>query len=122
MRLAPTTPTHCSSCFDQKVGERHVDFEVAFDGPVVENARDGMDPVAIDELVVCEKCLADAVALLPVERDQEEVDEIEALRARVAELEQANGDLGEYNDKLLDAIQAREAGEKAKGAAEPVES
>lgn len=58
--LAAVTPPACSGCFQQKLTTRHVDFNVAWDGPP---AGGGM-PYPIDDLILCEACLADAGKLV----------------------------------------------------------
>lgn len=57
MKIADPNPVYCSSCFNQNPKAVHVDFEVAWDGPVINT--DGLR-VPIDDLYVCESCLESA--------------------------------------------------------------
>lgn len=54
MKLADPKPVYCSSCFAQQPHKDHIDFEVAWDGPVINT--DGIR-IPIDDLYVCEDCL-----------------------------------------------------------------
>jgi hypothetical protein len=54
MKIADPKPVYCSSCFAQQPMKEHVDFQVAWDGPVINS--DGMR-VPIDDLYVCEDCM-----------------------------------------------------------------
>lgn len=80
MRVTEIAPTHCSSCFVQKPDARHVDFDAAWDGPVInEGDKDSPAFVSIDELIICEDCLRDAGALVelrPAGRVEQERDEL----------------------------------------------
>ena len=60
MNIAPSAPPHCASCFDQKPRERHIDFQAAYDGPVIP----GGQPTPIDDLIICESCLRQAARLI----------------------------------------------------------
>lgn len=91
MRLAETLPVRCSACFGQKVGQLHVDFEAAWDGPILND--DGMR-VSIDDLFICEECLRDAAALLPENAE---------VLTYVAELEQAVTRWEAYAERMQDA-------------------
>jgi hypothetical protein len=62
MRVALQNPAYCSACFGARPGEKHIDFEAAYDGPVI-NSDAGIK-VAIDDLVICEKCLIAAASLI----------------------------------------------------------
>lgn len=79
MKIADPNPSYCSSCFQQKPEMLHVDFDAAWDGPVI----DGSIKVAIDDLVICRACLMDAWALLP---ENESDGEIEALQRECEQL------------------------------------
>lgn len=72
-KLADSRPPFCASCFQQPQG-RYVDFEAAYDGPVI-----GTDfPQPVDDLVICEGCLAEAFSIL----------DPQGLTQTIAELEQ----------------------------------
>lgn len=90
-RIADTAPTHCSACFAQKLGKRHVDFDVMYDGPVI---PDGGVYHSIDDLIICEDCLREAgmhvgigvVEVAEAERDAARLEADEAIeRATAAE-------------------------------------
>lgn len=74
MHIAHQTPVACSSCGGQYPDLQHVDFDAAWDGPVLSDDRGNHYPV--DDLIVCEQCVRAAVALLPGQdtRDGEIVD------------------------------------------------
>lgn len=89
MRIADPRPVACSVCLQPPMisdpQPRYVDFEVAWDGPVLTHAGDDIraetyTPTSIDDLYICESCLKSAAKLIGME-DAEEV------RARIAELE-----------------------------------
>lgn len=72
IRLTDTPPVACSSCYSQAPEALHVDFNSAWDGPVLNQAQVaelGVANVQIDDLVLCETCVRAAAALLP-ENDQ----------------------------------------------------
>jgi hypothetical protein len=50
-----------------------VDFEAAYDGPVVPGTP---EPVPVDDLVICESCLAEAFALLDPQNLRETITEL----------------------------------------------
>lgn len=60
--MANPNPTYCSSCFAQQPTKKHVDFEVAWDGPVISH-ESGLR-LQIDDLFICEDCLRSAAGLL----------------------------------------------------------
>jgi hypothetical protein len=55
MKIAESTPTHCASCFGQYPERIYVDFESAWDGPIIDDSN-GMK-ISIDDLYICEDCL-----------------------------------------------------------------
>jgi hypothetical protein len=69
-----------------------VDFEAAYDGPVVPGTP---EPVPIDDLVICEPCLREAAVLL----------DLEGLRGTVEELTQIVQDQEKEIDAKDKAIQ-----------------
>jgi hypothetical protein len=62
----------CSACYAQKQIP-HVDFEAAWDGPRFQNAGPNGEtitvPVQIDDLVLCQECVAEAALLIPSPHD-----------------------------------------------------
>jgi hypothetical protein len=74
LKIALTTPAACASCFGQYPDRTHIDFEAAYDGPVI-NSDDNIK-MPVDDLIICEDCLQEAFRLIPDERTE-----------RIAELE-----------------------------------
>lgn len=106
MRFTDQAPAYCSSCFQQKPQERHIDFEAYWDGPVI----DGSVKVAIDDLVLCAKCVEDAAKLLGYTAGAEDkleakAEEIKALKAKLDQAEL-------HARKLREAFDTRPAGAK----------
>lgn len=71
-RLAITRPPYCASCFQHPEG-RSIDFEAAYDGPVIPGTP---EPVPVDDLIICESCLAEAFSLLDPENMRETINEL----------------------------------------------
>lgn len=103
MRLADPIPSHCSACFQQFPGVRHVDFEVAYDGPVIP----GSPPVAIDDLIVCEPCLTSAGRVLGLVRDDEVVARAEQAEADRDLANTRVSGLEDFVAKLQEALDAK---------------
>jgi hypothetical protein len=106
MRLAHTVPVKCSGCYGQKPGHPHIDFESAYDGPMLDadNPRRGH----IDWLVLCDECIASAAAMLP-----ENTEVVERLREELAEARANLADADNYIDRLESAHEARPASRRA---------
>jgi hypothetical protein len=103
IRLCETPPFVCSSCGGQYVDRQHVDFNAAWDGPVMDTSQvAGMVRVSIDELVICDECLRAAAKLLGL------VDPGE-LAAENATLERRNQELVERTTGALQYVQKLEA-------------
>lgn len=106
MKLVDGGTPYCVSCYLQQPEVRHVDFAAAFDGPMV---AEGATKVSIDDLIVCETCLRDAVKLLGITGDVEEVqDELRLERQQNMELRERVNGLVDYNGKLEQAVAAKE--------------
>ena len=73
------TPAYCAACFQQDSELRHIDFDAAYDGPVL-TLEDGRKQ-PIDDLVLCERCLNSAFALLDPDGLRPEVERLHALLA-----------------------------------------
>lgn len=73
-RLAATRPPYCSSCFQHPGELRCVDFEAAYDGPVVPGTP---EPIPVDDLILCENCLAEAFTILDPQGLRETIIELE---------------------------------------------
>lgn len=100
MRLADDKSI-CSCCFQQRPDLAHVDFDAAWDGPVIDQAN-GMKQT-IDDLVLCEQCLRSGAELLDDPRD----DRMAELRRRVVDLEELLSKQTGYSAKLEDALQSK---------------
>lgn len=74
-KLAETAPPYCASCFGRNEG-RHVDFEAAYDGPVIPGAPAN---VTIDDLIICEDCLVEAFDILDPQGLKETIAELAAM-------------------------------------------
>lgn len=106
MRIAESHPGLCSCCFEAKLSDPYVDFEVFWDGPVVPvegDARFGQPAMAIDDLWLCRSCLVQAAALIGL-------GDVEATKA---ELAAANEELLTLRKERLDAAKRLEAVEGA---------
>jgi hypothetical protein len=104
------TPVACASCYGQYVDRRHVDFGASTDGAVLAGPSNiaGGKGQSIDEVIVCDECLAAAAELIGLE-------EATPLHAEIEELQQTLDDLAErlalttaYVETLERAAQSRE--------------
>jgi hypothetical protein len=109
MRRSETPPAMCSACFGQYPDRVHIDFESSWDGPLIEGGTQDREgnvisriPVSIDELVLCEECIAAAAAELGFSRD--EAEKVKELRKQIRELKASNAGLTDYNAKLEGAL------------------
>lgn len=75
-KIADTRPPFCASCFQFPGDKRCVDFEAAYDGPVIPGTP---EPVPVDDLVICEDCLAEAFDLLDPQGLKETIQELTQL-------------------------------------------
>lgn len=75
MTKLSSKPAYCASCFQQE-SVRYVDFEAAYDGPVVPGTP---VPIPVDDLVLCENCLGEAFALLDPQNLRETIEELKNL-------------------------------------------
>jgi len=76
-RIAQTAPAYCASCYTVRPGEEYVDFEAAYNGPVLIGDQDhngNWPKQPIDDLVICKSCLREAATLLNLGEDKEEID------------------------------------------------
>ena len=97
-------PSMCSSCYAQQPDKRHVDFSSSWDGPVLTTGSE-QNPtrVSIDELILCEDCLATAAKVIGLENPQQAMAERDEAVARAEEL----------SERLAGALKALDAKEKA---------
>lgn len=72
-KLANTRPPYCASCFSAPEG-RCVDFEAAYDGPVIPGTP---EPVPVDDLILCEACLLEAFVILDPQNQRETIEELQ---------------------------------------------
>lgn len=87
MREATSPPPHCAGCYQTGPDKRYIDFEAAYDGPVIPGSP---GPQPVDDLILCEECLQAAFAILDPDGVQVE------------------------NDRLLDVIDNLEKQDEAK--------
>lgn len=82
MKIADPNPTVCSVCLQPPMihdpQHRFVDFEVAYDGPVIPGSPAN---IPVDDLFICEDCLKRGAELIGMENGEE-------ARAQIAQLEQ----------------------------------
>lgn len=108
-RLAPM-PMFCAACGSQDPKTRYVDFDAAWDGPVV-NPEDGIK-MQIDDLVVCENCLKEASRLVGlVDPDQVSETLTRAQQDLIAK-EHEIRDLQGYVSRLEAAVAAKPGARK----------
>lgn len=91
MRLTETMPPYCASCYRQEGETRYVDFDAAYDGPVIPGSPVN---IPVDDLVICENCLKEAFALLDLHGMRAEA---ELLSERIKVLEDDN----EKKDRMI---------------------
>lgn len=100
---------HCAACYGQYEGGG-IDFEAAFDGPTLKGVEVAVgQPMAIDDLFICRKCLQTAAKFLdpPLVNAPDLIAHNGVLEERIAELEEqdrlnvkAIADLQRANDTL----------------------
>lgn len=95
-RLADFDPVACSVCLQPPMVHdhslRYVDFEVAHEGPVVTRHGDNVSPeqtvrIPIDDLVICEQCLAAGAKLIGMEVSEDVRVQLKTKDERIKELE-----------------------------------
>ena len=100
MRLANPKPPYCSACFQHSTGE-HVDFEVFWDGPVIDSEG---HKYTIDDLFLCESCVKTAARLLGWQEPSGESEERAAMEEEIQSLKREisakNALLGNYQHTL----------------------
>lgn len=93
MKIADTTPAFCSACYGQEPNAIYVDFESAWDGPIIDEGN-GMK-LSIDDLVICERCLLAAANLKGLDATKD--------------LREENLELGVLVEKLTEKIKEKDA-------------
>lgn len=108
MRISPTPPRKCTGCYSTKRDQVHVDFESAFDGPLIdpERPRSGH----IEWLALCQDCVERAYALLPDQRDV-----LAGLKDQLASVTRELEAERNYSSRMEDTLQHRpqKTGKKA---------
>lgn len=101
IHIAEPAPSHCSSCYQQKPRQPHVDFGASYDGPVVPALQGTIGTVGhmIDELILCEDCIRSAAELLGWE-------DVTAVRAELEEARQVR-DMMHHKIEALQAHNER---------------
>jgi len=94
-----TTPPYCSSCFQQKPAVEHIDFEVYWDGPILQGAGHKQP---IDDLIVCADCLRTAGELIGLSEHKKLLHQRNELMEEVKELRKFRED----TVKQLEEIEA----------------
>lgn len=103
-------PMFCASCGSQDPKARYVDFDAAWDGPVV-NPEDGIK-MQIDDLVVCENCLKEASALVGLVDPDQTAETLARAQQDLIAKEEKIAELQRYIDGLQTAISAKPGGRK----------
>jgi hypothetical protein len=82
-----TDVPYCASCYQARPGQPHVDFDAAYDGPVLDAAA----AMQIDDLVICHVCLGGAARLLGyvLDEDRPRLQQVEAEKVALRERAQA---------------------------------
>lgn len=75
MRIAPQRPPYCSGCFQHKEGE-FIDFEAAYDGPVIPGSPAS---IPIDDLILCDDCVRRAAELLDLHGEKATIEELQQI-------------------------------------------
>lgn len=97
-KIADRTPPACASCFQAGSEKRYVDFEAAYDGPVIPGSPENQP---IDDLVICEECLAEAFALLDPDGLHETIHVLETKLEAAAKSDASKDRMVERLEKTL---------------------
>ena len=87
MKIADPRPAYCACCYQAPTVDQrnvYVDYEAAYDGPVIPGAA---DPVVIDDMILCEDCVKAAASLVGYEPGADLRGENTEKDKRIAELE-----------------------------------
>lgn len=113
-RLADHAPAACSVCFTQHPDQRHVDFDAAWDGPVLPA---GDTVIAIDDLIICEGCMTAGGKILGLTDPGELAGRVEALEDQLAAADEAAAERTAYIDQLEKTVAAKPDGPRARAKA-----
>ncbi len=121
MRKLRSAPTYCSACHGQYPNREYIDFEAYYDGPVISQEVNGDATLgvkmSIDDLVLCENCLAAAAKLIgyvPNKKLRKENFElgraVEEKHEKILKLEKIISDLEHTLDETLSGNVRRPSG------------
>lgn len=109
MRLASPLPAYCSACFNSSPKLRYVDFDAAWDGPVVIDPATSTAviwPAGVascnDDLYLCESCVAQATEILALKPELND-----RQRREIRRLQLENEHWREYASELERTLQER---------------
>jgi hypothetical protein len=106
MRIADPPPAVCSACHNSQPELRHVDFDAEYDGPVIGGGPEARG-IAVDDLILCERCIRDAGRLVGLEPIGDTAATIEALQSQLLAAGDWNSQLGKYVWSLQEALASR---------------
>lgn len=113
MKLSDTAPPYCASCFQAGGEKRYIDFEAAYDGPVIPGTP---EPVPVDDLILCEDCLSAAFGILDpqglVEELKAKEGELDAAEEHIKALEREVEGLALTNEELVNHPIRRHRGQR----------
>jgi len=101
---ALTSHTFCSACFTQDHTKRHIDFDAACDRGF---GQAGEVKISMDNLILCEECIARAGLLVDLHPDGVMPSRISELEAKLEESERERVVAQNYADRLEDAFEKR---------------
>ena len=90
----------CSACYQAKLGEPHVDFGAAYEGPVLRHP-DG-SPQTIDDLILCTGCVREAARALEIHEQP-----LAAVEAKLADAQRSARSWQSYAEALEGALGRR---------------
>jgi hypothetical protein len=76
MKEALIPPPHCAACYQTGPEKRYIDFEAAYDGPVIPGTPANQP---VDDLIICEECLQSAFSVLDPDGSQIENERLMAI-------------------------------------------
>lgn len=104
MTLMEVVPIYCASCMNQDPQKRHVDMDAAVDRGYGDS---GAVQVTMDDLQVCETCVATAARLIGYVDSSEQADRISNLERRLKSEQMARIKAERYADDLETALDNR---------------
>ena len=112
IHLAEVPPAFCAACYSAKPQLRHVDFGAAYEGPTfaasdMEHPVVGGLVVTVDDLIVCEECLALAAKVIGLGDATELTTQLEDAQATIDRLSDQLAKQAEYSASLEQTLAAR---------------